>query len=176
MTTWTNRDGHTMTTLAEITGPAFDAAHPSGRAWRAAGRPDYGFRVWQERTAAERGLVIGEDYEGGLWTDYETVRAWCYGTLKLDSTEQARTVKLLIWGDDETHGRFAALLDEIRRGERDGSVEDDDQAAVDYALACGAPDDWTTEWALVVESDADTIESIEAAADLERGVRSYTRR
>ena len=77
-------------TTCEITGQEFDARHPDGRAWRAAGRPDYGFRVWQERTAQERGLVVGEDYEPGLWADYDTVRAWCYGTLRLDGIEQAR--------------------------------------------------------------------------------------
>ena len=80
----------TTGTTSEITGQEFDARHPNGRAWRAAGRPDYGFRVWQERTAQERGLVVGEDYEPGLWADYDTVRAWCYGTLRLDGIEQAR--------------------------------------------------------------------------------------
>lgn len=78
-----------MTTLATITGGEFDRRHPDGRAWRQAGRPDYGFRSWQERTAAERGLVAGEDYEPGLWAEYDHVRAWCYGTLKLDGTERA---------------------------------------------------------------------------------------
>lgn len=80
--TWTNADGHVMRTLGEITGPAFDGRHPDDRAWRAAGQPDYGFRAWQERTAQERGLVAGIDYEADLWTDYDTVRTWCYGTLE----------------------------------------------------------------------------------------------
>jgi hypothetical protein len=72
-----------VSTKALILGEAFDQLHPDGRAWRTAGRPDYGFREWQERTATERGLVMGKDYEADMWTDYATIRAWCYGVLEL---------------------------------------------------------------------------------------------
>ena len=68
---------------ATITGAEFDARHPDGRAWRQAGRPDYGFRVWQEAGAAARGLREGVDYEEGMWREYPYVRAWVYGALSL---------------------------------------------------------------------------------------------
>lgn len=92
------------------------------------------------------------------------------------SYSESVPVTLLVWGDDATHGRFASLLDEIRRGEREGSVEEHTDDAVEFAIGAGAPDEWTTEWAVAIESDEQTIEDVEAAADQEPGVCSYKRR
>ena len=85
-TTWVHADGHEMSnrTNPPITGPEFAARYPDGRAWRRAGRPDYGFRAWQDATAARAGLVVGEDYQPGLWSEYEYVLAWAYGTMAFE--------------------------------------------------------------------------------------------
>ncbi len=72
----------TMTTqiVPTITGTEFDARHPDGQSWRAAGRPDYGYRANLEAVAASHGWLVGLDYEDHSG-QYSQVRAWCYGAL-----------------------------------------------------------------------------------------------